>query len=90
MSIISAAAVYAAFKAAQAFLASQEKQKEYSQFFDLTLDVLSNDTAFLRSELFRSIGLVPETSKLNQQIIEFEGRLEAVRNALRENKLIME
>lgn len=66
----------------------KEKQKEYRQFFATVLDVLQNDTHFLRSDLFRRFGAVPEFQDLNTQIQSFENKIEATKEALREYRMI--
>lgn len=66
----------------------EAKQKEYKQFFSLMLDVLNEDTSFLRSDLFRRFGEVPEYMTINSQIIAFENKVNQIKLTLKELKMM--
>lgn len=66
----------------------KEKQKEYRQMFGATLEVLQEDTKWIRGTFFQRFGSVPEYQDLNTQIFAFENRLEAIKQTLREYRMI--
>lgn len=65
-----------------------DKQKQYKQFFALLMDVLTEDTKFIRSSFFRRFGDVPEFQDLNSQIIAFENKLDSIKITLKEYKMM--
>jgi hypothetical protein len=64
------------------------KHKEYKQALSTILDVLYEDTRFLRGDLFRRFGSVPEFQDVNAQIASFENRIQGITDALREYRMI--
>lgn len=61
---------------------------EYRKFFGITLAVLLEDTQFLRMSMFQAFANVPEFQEANKLMISFENKLEAIKLALREYKMI--
>jgi hypothetical protein len=66
----------------------ESKHKEYKQFFSLMIDTLNEDTVFLRSDLFRRFGEVPEFSAINSQMISFENKINQIKITLKELKMM--
>lgn len=64
------------------------RHAEYRQFFDISLSVLSEDTSFLRMSMFKAFASVPEFQDANKLMVSFENKIEAIKSAMREYKMI--
>lgn len=67
--------------------ALEEQIKEHGEFFDVITSTLVEDTVFLRGEMARRFGAeIPEVRDMNKQIINFENKIIAIRDAIRTYK----
>lgn len=67
----------------------QDRMKEYNRFFALITETLEQDTQFLRSELIQKLSMeMMETKQLNSAIVKFQTRLDSIKVALREYKMM--
>lgn len=64
------------------------KQEQYKQFFGLLLDTITEDTEFIRSEFFQRFGNVPEYQQLNSQIVSYSSRIDQIKMALKQYKMM--
>lgn len=67
----------------------QDRQKDYNRFHTLMLDTLEADTQFMKTDLIKRLSLeLPETRGINSSIIQFQSRLELIKNTLKEYKML--
>ena len=64
------------------------RHKEYKQMLSIIMETLQEDTSFIRGTFFSRFATVPEYQDLNSQIVAYETRLEAIKNTLREYRMI--
>ena len=67
----------------------QDKHKEYNRVHTMMLDILEEDTQFMKVELIKRLSLeIPETRMINSSILKFQNTLEVVKATLKEYKML--
>lgn len=66
------------------------KHKEYREFFEIVLTSIQEDTDFIRSNFFNKFGSMTDYAEINSQIQNFQIRLNAIVDAIKEYKILNE